>query len=235
MRWNIPNILTLIRLIAAPALVVVFLAFPRPISDWLAVILFAFAAVTDYIDGHLARRWQQTSAFGKMMDPIADKAMAVLALLLLVNLQSGLSVQIMGFRVDQATMVLIPAAIIMFREIFVSGMREFLGSYTSGLPVTRLAKWKTAIQMIAITVLFVQGLFEHYYGVLAFGFTEEMAQAILNGEEQDLFGLRWKYYGFFAAQGGGIALLWLAAVLTLVTGVDYLMKSLPFLNSKETT
>ncbi len=233
MRWTIPNILTLLRLLAALLLMVVFLLFPRPISDWLATGLFAFAAATDYIDGYLARRWRQVSAFGRMMDPIADKAMTILALVLLVNLTSGLGFKLGSTYVDEATMLLIPASLIMFREILVSGLREFLGSKSAGLPVTFLAKWKTAAQMVAILVLFVQGLFEHYYGVLAFGFTREMAQDILAGRVEDLFGLRWKYDGFIYAQNIGIALLWIAAIMTLVTGFDYFRKSLPYLREED--
>ncbi len=229
MTLNLPNLLTILRLLAAPLLIAVFLIFPRPWSDWLAVFLFGFAAITDFIDGHLARRWQQTTAFGRMLDPIADKAMTVLALLLLVNLYSGMGVRIGGVVYDQAMLVLIPAAAIMFREVFVSGLREYLGAAAGQLRVTRLAKWKTTAQMVAILVLFVQGLFEHYYGVLLFGFEQEMATAILQGREEDLYGLRWKYQGFFASQYGGLALLWFAALLTLITGWDYFRKALPLL------
>jgi len=233
MQWNLPNTLTLSRLIAALMLVAVYLIFPRPVSDWLGVTLFAFAAVTDYLDGALARRWGQVTGFGRMMDPIADKAMTILALLLLVSLLGGLSIRIGGAYFDQGTLVLIPAALIIFREVFVSGLREFLGARATGLPVTRLAKWKTTVQMLAILVLIAQGLFEHYYGVLAFGFTPEQVQAILNGEAEDLFGLRWKYNGFLAAQNIGLSLLWLAAALTLVTGYDYLRKAWPHVAEEE--
>jgi len=233
MRWTLPNILTVFRLIAAPSLLLVYLVFPRPISDWLASGLFAIAALTDYFDGYLARRWKQVSAFGKMMDPIADKAMTIISLLLLVNLLNGRAFDLGSIPVDEATMVLIPATLIIFREVFVSGMREFLGARAANLSVTFLAKWKTAVQLLAIMALFIQGLFEHYYGILAFGFTREMTQAILKGAEDDLFGLRWKYEGFFVAQNTGIILLWIAALLTLVTGFDYLRKALPFLKEGE--
>jgi len=233
MRWTLPNILTILRLVAAPMLLVVFIAFPRPISDWLAVFLFAFAAITDYVDGALARRWQQVSAFGRMMDPIADKAMTILALVLLVYLMNGRPFSMGSLYVDEATMILIPATLIIFREVFVSGLREYLGDHSSGLAVTRLAKWKTTAQMVAIVVLFVQGLFEHYYGALAFGFTQEMTQAILKGAEEDLFGLRWKYDGFFITQYAGIILLWLSALLTGITGVDYFRKAMPLLKEEE--
>ncbi|NOX74308.1 MAG: CDP-diacylglycerol--glycerol-3-phosphate 3-phosphatidyltransferase [Alphaproteobacteria bacterium] len=229
MHWNLPNILTIFRLAAAPLIVVLYLTLPRPVSDWAVLGLFTFAALTDYIDGYLARRWDQTSNFGKMMDPIADKAMTILALLLLTLMMSGLGIKIGGRYYDQSLLILIPAAAIMFREVGVSGLREFLGARASGLPVTTLAKWKTAAQMVAVMVLFSQGLFEHYYGVLAFGFTPEMAQDILQGREEDLLGLGWKYNGFIYSQAIGTGLLWLAGLLTLVTGFDYFRKALPYL------
>jgi len=214
MHWNLPNILTIFRLIAAPLIVVLYLTLPRPISDWAVLGLFTFAALTDYIDGYLARRWEQTSNFGKMMDPIADKAMTLIALLLLTLMMSEVSIKISGQYYSQSLIIILPAAAIMFREVGVSGLREFLGSRASGLPVTQLAKWKTAAQMIALIVLFSQGLFEHYFGVLAFGYTREMAQEILQGLAEDRFGLRWKYNGFIYTQAIGTGLLWLAAVLT---------------------
>lgn len=233
MRWNIPNTLTILRLLSAPLLMVVFLVFPRPVSDWLAVGLFAFAALSDFVDGYLARRWQQVSAFGKMLDPIADKAMTILALVLLVNLLNGLGVRLGNIYVDESTMVLIPATFIMFREVFVSGLREYMGSRSASLPVTALAKWKTASQMAAILILFIQGLFLQYYSAVAFGLTREMTREILTGKVEDLLGLGWKYKGFIYSQEVGIALLWIAAVLTLVTGFDYFRKCLPFLKKED--
>ena len=82
MTWNIPNILTTLRLLAAPGVVLMFLYFNRPLADWFALILFVGAAITDWFDGYLARLWKQESKLGAMLDPIADKAMLVIALLL---------------------------------------------------------------------------------------------------------------------------------------------------------
>ena len=84
MTWNIPNVLTVLRLLAAPAVAVMFLYFHRPWADWFALVLFVGAAVTDWFDGYLARRWNQTSAFGAFLDPVADKLMVAGALLVLV-------------------------------------------------------------------------------------------------------------------------------------------------------
>jgi CDP-diacylglycerol--glycerol-3-phosphate 3-phosphatidyltransferase len=107
-----------------------------------ALFLFIFASLTDYIDGWLARKWGQISRFGAMLDPIADKAMVVIALAVLLGLH-GIS-----------DWTLIPVAAILFREVFVSGLREFLGETAGLLKVTPLAKWKTAVQMVAISLLF---------------------------------------------------------------------------------
>jgi CDP-diacylglycerol--glycerol-3-phosphate 3-phosphatidyltransferase len=142
MRWTIPNILTLLRLLAAPGVAVMFLYFARPWADWLALVLFLLAAITDFFDGYLARLWKQESRIGAMLDPIADKAMVVIALLVITG-YSGMD-----------PWLILPATAILFREVFVSGLREYLGNASRLLAVTNLAKWKTTAQMVAISVLF---------------------------------------------------------------------------------
>ena len=84
MKWNIPNILTVMRLVAAPGIAVMFLYFTRPYADWFALILFVLASITDWFDGYLARAWKQETKIGTMLDPIADKAMVVIALMVIV-------------------------------------------------------------------------------------------------------------------------------------------------------
>ena len=217
MNWNLPNILTLLRLIAAPGVAIMFLYFARPWADWYALILFIAAAVTDYFDGYLARAWKQESKFGTMLDPIADKAMVVIAIAVLTAL-SGMN-----------PWILLPATVILFREVFVSGLREFLGETAGTLKVTKLAKWKTTAQMIAISVLFAQGVFEHYFGMWSYGMTPEMVSDILAGKEEDTLGLNLVYNGLIYSWTLGIVLLWIAAILTFITGLDYFLKSLPFL------
>nr|MCU0854587.1 CDP-diacylglycerol--glycerol-3-phosphate 3-phosphatidyltransferase [Paracoccaceae bacterium] len=143
MTWTIPNVLTTLRLLAAPGVVVMFLYFTRPWADWFALFLFVGAAATDWFDGYLARLWKQESKFGTMLDPIADKAMVVIALLVITGF-SGMN-----------PWILLPATLILFREVFVSGLREFLGAAAGTLKVTKLAKWKTTAQMVAIAVLFL--------------------------------------------------------------------------------
>jgi CDP-diacylglycerol--glycerol-3-phosphate 3-phosphatidyltransferase len=217
MKWTLPNILTVLRLLAAPGVAVLFLYFTRPWADWIALVLFSGAALTDWIDGYLARAWSQESKFGAMLDPIADKAMVVIALLVICGF-SGMD-----------PWILLPATLILFRETFVSGLREFLGDTAGTLRVTRLAKWKTAAQMTAIAVLFSTGAFEHYFIMQTWGMTDAVVRDILAGEVPDELGIVWKYRGMQISWWVGILLLWAAMVLTLVTGGDYFRKSLPHL------
>jgi CDP-diacylglycerol--glycerol-3-phosphate 3-phosphatidyltransferase len=222
MRWTLPNILTLLRLLAAPALAVMFLYFHRPYADWFALILFLGAAITDWFDGYLARAWKQETKLGAMLDPIADKAMVVIALMVII----GYSNQ------NWTPWLVLPATFILFREVFVSGLREFLGDVAGTLKVTKLAKWKTTAQMIAIAVLFSQGIFEHYLGISTIGMDQEMVDRIMAGEVEDLHGLRWKFEGMVWAGWIGLVLLWIAAGLTLITGYDYLRKATPHLRER---
>jgi CDP-diacylglycerol---glycerol-3-phosphate 3-phosphatidyltransferase len=221
MKMTIPNILTVLRLLAAPGLAVMFLYFSRPWADWFALILFILASLTDWIDGYLARAWKQETKLGAMLDPIADKAMVVIALMVIVGYSS------------MSPWLVLPATFILFREIFVSGLREFLGDTAGTLKVTKLAKWKTTAQMVAISVLFSQGLFEHYFGMSVFGMDRAMISDILYGREEDVLGLWWKYGGLVWSGRIGLWLLWLAAGLTLVTGFDYFRKALPHLREDE--
>lgn len=217
MTWTIPNILTILRLLAAPCVAVMFLYFTRPYADWFALLLFVLAAVTDWIDGHLARSWKQETKLGAMLDPIADKAMVVIALMVIVGYSS------------MSPWLVLPTTVILFREVFVSGLREFLGDTAGTLKVTRIAKWKTTMQMVAIAVLFAQGVFEHYFGMSAFGMDDAMINDILEGREEDLMGLKWKLTGMIWAGHAGLWLLWFAAALTLISGVDYFIKAIPYL------
>lgn len=202
MNWNIPNILTVLRLLAAPGVAVMFLYFTRPWADWFALVLFISAAVTDWFDGYLARLWKQESRFGAMLDPIADKAMVVIALLVITGF-SGMN-----------PLILLPATLILFREVFVSGLREFLGASASTLKVTNLAKWKTTTQMVAIAVLFLgTGL-----------------DFLARGRSPETGGLAPLSEGLAGwATATGIGLLWVAAALTVFTGWEYFRKSLPLL------
>ncbi|MBY6002998.1 CDP-diacylglycerol--glycerol-3-phosphate 3-phosphatidyltransferase [Salipiger bermudensis] len=217
MRWTLPNTLTALRLLAAPGVAVMFLYFSRPLADWFALLLFISAAVTDWFDGYIARTWSLESKLGAMLDPIADKAMVVIALMVIVGYSS------------MSPWLVLPATFILFREVFVSGLREFLGDTAGTLKVTKLAKWKTTFQMVAIAVLFAQGVFEHYLAVSVEGVPPEQVSAILSREAEDIHGLAWKEQGMLWAGYLGLTLLWIAASLTLITGWDYFVKAWPHL------
>ena len=217
MKWTIPNILSVMRLVAAPMVAVMFLFFTRPYADWFALSLFIVAAVTDWFDGYLARAWGQETKMGAMIDPIADKAMVVVALMVIVGYSS------------MSPWLVLPATVILFREVFVSGLREFLGDVAGTLKVTKLAKWKTATQMVAITFLFGQGVFEHYLGMSALGMNQDIVSQILAGDLEDTHGLGWKLEGMIWAGWIGLVLLWVAGALTAITGYDYFRKAWPHL------
>lgn len=140
MLTSLPNLLTLSRIAVLPLLVGAFYL-DEPWRNITACAVFAGASLTDYLDGWLARTYQQTSSLGRFLDPVADKIMVAVALLMLVA-----DARITGLMV-------LPALVILCREILVSGLREFLAELQVGLPVSGLAKWKTAIQMIAISFL----------------------------------------------------------------------------------
>ena len=138
----LPNILTYTRILAIPVVVGLFFV-PDPWGSWMAFGVYTYACVTDFFDGYLARAWHQQSALGRFLDPIADKLLVACVLFSLVGADrvSGLEI--------------IPAAIILGREILVSGLREFLAEVRVGVPVSQLAKWKTTIQMLCLGFLLV--------------------------------------------------------------------------------
>ncbi|MEO1704798.1 MAG: CDP-diacylglycerol--glycerol-3-phosphate 3-phosphatidyltransferase [Pseudomonadota bacterium] len=217
MSLNLPNILTILRLLSAPGIIVAFLVLPRPFADWVAIILFLSASLTDWVDGQLARAWQQETKLGAMLDPIADKAIVLSSLLALAAIW------------QPVTYILLPAVLIVFREVFVSGLREFLGDTAGTLKVTKLAKWKTTVQMVAITVLLAKGIVEHGLIERLVGLDEALYEAIRTGLEEDVLGIIWREQALDILRWGGVALLWLAAILTLITGYDYFRKSVPHL------
>jgi len=176
---NIPMILTLFRIAAIPG-IVTLLYLDTNLGRYLACTLFGIAAITDFFDGYLARAWSQQSKMGQFLDPVADKLLVAAALLMMTGFG-----QISG-------LVILPAIVILCREIMVSGLREFLAEIRVGIPVSTLAKWKTTLQMFSI-------------GFLIVGDTgPELLSTRLIGETG----------------------LWIAAVLTLITGYDYLRTGL---------
>lgn len=172
---GLANQLTMLRIAAVPVIVALFYL-ESPLGNWLACGLFTVAAVTDFFDGYVARTRREQSAFGRFLDPVADKLLVAATLLMLVGFG-----QING-------LVILPAVVILCREILVSGLREFLAEVRVGVPVSQLAKVKTVLQMVAIGFLIV-------------------------GDA----GPAWLPVRLIGDAG-----LWIAAVLTLVTGYDYL-------------
>lgn len=146
---NIPNILTVLRVVLIPIFVIIYLL-PFPWVYTTSSVIFAIACITDWFDGYLARQWNQTTPFGAFLDPVADKLIVAVALVLLVGSHS---------RVIHGTMVnlclTLSAIIIVGREIVVSALREWMAELgaRANVAVSKLGKWKTAAQMIALVIL----------------------------------------------------------------------------------
>src|SRR6476661_8535409 len=178
---SLPNLLTLSRILAVPILV--FLLWrPAPLDYAITFVLYCLVGITDYFDGYLARAWNSISRLGQFLDPIADKIMVAAVLMMLISSRKANPVP------EIAGLHIIPALVILLREIIVSGLREFLGPLNVSVPVSALAKWKTTLQLVALGAL------------------------ILGGATPD--------YQFVHITG--IACLWAAAALTMITGYDYL-------------
>ncbi len=172
---SLPNLLTLSRILVIPLIVATFYVDGEAVR-WVACGLFVVAAITDFFDGYFARRRNSVSRLGRFLDPIADKLLVAAVLLMLTAFH----------RLTQLSVL--PALVILLREILVSGLREYLAELKVGMPVSRLAKWKTGIQMTALPTLLVGDAAPHW----------------------------------LPAQTIGEVFLWAAAVLTLVTGWDYM-------------
>ncbi len=181
---TLPNLLTLSRILAVPILV--FLLWEPGWFDYaVTFVLYCLVGITDYFDGYLARAQGTVSRLGQFLDPIADKIMVAAVIVLLIArdpVDPGFDGPII------ADWHLIPALIILLREIIVSGLREFLAGLSVSVPVSRLAKWKTTFQLVSLGALILAGALPHWPWVLQLG----------------------------------LATLWAAAALTMVTGWDYL-------------
>ncbi|MBP9753284.1 MAG: CDP-diacylglycerol--glycerol-3-phosphate 3-phosphatidyltransferase [Proteobacteria bacterium] len=171
---NVPNSLTIFRIFLIFLLVPCFYL-QTELTRMLAIFIFFIACITDYLDGYFARTLKQTTRFGQLFDPIADKMLIATTLLLMA-----------GFDFF-SKFTLIPALIILCREVFVSGLREFVSVTKIKLPVTRLAKYKTAFQMISIGLLLIADAFPYQKNLTFLG---EIT-------------------------------LWIAGVLTIITGYQY--------------
>ncbi|MCC6598504.1 MAG: CDP-diacylglycerol--glycerol-3-phosphate 3-phosphatidyltransferase [Alphaproteobacteria bacterium] len=140
--FSLPDFLSLLRLALLPFMVPLFLI-PMEWAAWACLALYVIGALTDFLDGWLARRLNQTSEFGAFIDPLSDKIFVVTTMLMLVSID-----RVSGYYV-------MAVAVILIREFVVSGLREYMGQRDLKLPVTQLAKWKTAAQMLALGVLIV--------------------------------------------------------------------------------
>jgi len=152
MLTTLPNLLTLSRIAAIPLVIVTFYV-PPPYGPWIGCVLFSLAGVTDWLDGRLARLWKQQSELGRFLDPIADKLLVATILFMLGALQ--LRQEPPPGKLSLTILFILPALVILSREILVSGLREHLAVLKVRVPTSRLAKWKTGIQMGAIGVLLV--------------------------------------------------------------------------------
>jgi CDP-diacylglycerol--glycerol-3-phosphate 3-phosphatidyltransferase len=181
---QIPNVLTIGRILAVPLVVALFYWTSNPWADPLAAFVFIFAAITDWIDGYLARKLQVTTPLGAFLDPVADKLMVATALVLLVSK-------------DPHWVIVISAMIIVGREITVSALREWMAHLgaRAKVAVSSLGKWKTIVQMVGLSFMVYRN---------------------------DLFGL--PIYRM------GVALLVVAAVLTLWSMVSYMQAAWPELH-----
>jgi cardiolipin synthase (CMP-forming) len=188
--FSLPNLLTYGRIVAVPAIVAILFWSKDDSMRWWALGIFVVAAITDYFDGYFARAWHQYSAIGRMLDPIADKLLVAATLLMLVADETISSHSIWA------------AIIILCREILVSGLREFLAELRVSLPVTKIAKWKTTAQLVALGFLIAGPAGD---ALLPEGYTQKI----------------------------GLALLWIAAALTLYTGWDYFSSGIKHLIAED--
>jgi len=162
---SLPNLLTLSRILAVPILVLMLWR-PTPVDYLITFVLYCLVGITDYFDGYLARAQGKISKLGQFLDPIADKVMIAAVLMMLISSRKANPVpEIEGLHI-------IPALVILIREITVSGLREFLAGLQVSIPVSALAKWKTTFQLVALGALILGGglpayAFVHQVGIIS--------------------------------------------------------------------
>ena len=177
--YTIPNIITFIRIFLIP--IILYLLFSEnPNIVLIAGLLFIVSSVSDYFDGYLARTLNQSSKLGTLLDPIADKLLIASVIVVLVDTGVISNIHV------------VPAIIILLREIAISGLREFLAKLNTDMPVSKLAKYKTTFQMVSLSILIIS----------------------LGVELNDLL---WNI---------GLITLWIAAIITLLSGYNYMVKGL---------
>lgn len=190
-----PNFLTIIRIIFASLIALILIFFDSKFAYLISFILFCLAGMTDFFDGWLARRKNQISDLGRMLDPIADKILVISTLVILMSNNVIESYNI------------IAALIIIYREIFISGLREFLGDKSSVIKVTNLAKLKTTIQFIAILSFLGSQIINDYF----------MYTHVIN------------IFSSFICT----FLIWMTSFISLLTGFNYIKSAHNYLNAKK--
>jgi cardiolipin synthase len=197
--FALPNAITMLRILLVPVFVIAFVM-PGDAARMVAVLVFLVAGVSDWLDGFAARKLKAGSDFGRMLDPIADKVLVAVALMMLVA--EGTSLPSHNPATGALSLLrLVPAVIILSREILVSGLREFLAGTRVSVPVTAIAKFKTAVQMLAIGAMLLTPLTDEY-------FPEIPAKTYL---------------------AAAYILLWVAAALTVYTGVIYFRNGMAYI------
>lgn len=176
---QIPNLITIARIGVIPVVILLVMTGDNALR-WIALILYILAAASDWLDGYLARKWNQTSPLGRMLDPIADKLLV------------GLLITALAWDRSLSGWDMVPALAILFREFFISGLREFLGNAEVVLKVSQLAKWKTTVQLVALAIVLLERL------VPGLNLVSDI-------------------------------MLWVAGILTLWTGTQYMLASWPHL------
>lgn len=186
---SIPNLLTYFRMAAVPVAIAFIIWLPNKPAAFL--VLFLLASLSDFLDGYLARKWHAVTPIGTLLDPIADKMLVTVILIYLLK-AVGL-------------MPIVPVVLLLTRELYISGLREFLGTRGKTLPVSKGGKWKTALQMLSIILMLAAPVFpltlmRHGYAI----------------------NLLWNL---------GIAILWLSVILSLISAVNYTRKAWPQLRA----
>ena len=194
--WTLPNILTYIRILIIPAIFCILYSRNIIYSNYIACGLFVLASITDYLDGYISRKTKTTSEIGRFLDPIADKLLVTAVLIVLVQTKFVWILET------------ILATIIISREIFVSGLREYLGNFHIKMPVSKLAKWKTATQLFAICFLIFGNNFKNRF-----------------------YNTKWDLI-LFDIYCVGVCLLFIASILTIWTGKQYMTIAFKYMKGK---
>ncbi|MCY4307797.1 MAG: CDP-diacylglycerol--glycerol-3-phosphate 3-phosphatidyltransferase [Rhodobacteraceae bacterium] len=203
MTITIPTILSIIRLFAGFLILLGFLFLARPVADILAFVVFACAATTDFIDGYIARKFNMVSELGKILDSIADKILVTMAWIIIITYY------------EFNSWIILPIGLIIFRELFISGLREYLASKSLNLQVTFIAKLKTTLQMIAISLTFFSGIIVDGSS----SFTAFLLQPVAGS-------------GTTLMDMACIVLIWLSAIQTIYTGLEYFKTALGLMGTK---